>query len=91
MKRVHGVTLLAVVVLTGTAFANPEALWSLFPQRARITTTGGGLCRLEVPPEVIRTLVEHYTRPGDLVLDGFYNCKTPVLQFFQPLVLLLYV
>ncbi len=53
MKRVHGVTLLAVVVLTGTAFANPEALWSLFPQRARITTTGGGLCRLEVPPEVI--------------------------------------
>jgi DNA modification methylase len=25
----------------------------------------------KVPPEVIRTLIEHYTEPGDLVLDGF--------------------
>jgi 16S rRNA G966 N2-methylase RsmD len=25
----------------------------------------------KVPPEVIRTLIEHYTDPGDLVLDGF--------------------
>lgn len=25
----------------------------------------------KVPPEVIRALIEHYTEPGDLVLDGF--------------------
>jgi DNA modification methylase len=25
----------------------------------------------KAPPEVIRTLIEHYTEPGDLVLDGF--------------------
>jgi DNA modification methylase len=25
----------------------------------------------KVPPDVIRTLIEHYTDPGDLVLDGF--------------------
>jgi hypothetical protein len=25
----------------------------------------------KVPPEIIRRLVEHYTAPGDLVLDGF--------------------
>lgn len=25
----------------------------------------------KVPPQVIRTLIEHYTDPGDLVLDGF--------------------
>jgi DNA modification methylase len=25
----------------------------------------------KAPPEVIRTLIEHYTDPGDLVLDGF--------------------
>lgn len=25
----------------------------------------------KVPPEAIRTLIEHYTSPGDLVLDGF--------------------
>lgn len=25
----------------------------------------------KVPPEVIRRLIEHYTEPGDLVLDGF--------------------
>jgi DNA modification methylase len=25
----------------------------------------------KVPPEIIRTLIEHYTDPGDLVLDGF--------------------
>jgi DNA modification methylase len=25
----------------------------------------------KVPPEIIRTLIEHYTEPGDLVLDAF--------------------
>jgi 16S rRNA G966 N2-methylase RsmD len=25
----------------------------------------------KVPPEIIRALIEHYTEPGDLVLDGF--------------------
>ena len=25
----------------------------------------------KVPPEIIRRLIEHYTQPGDLVLDGF--------------------
>ncbi|MEI6046208.1 MAG: DNA methyltransferase, partial [Chloroflexota bacterium] len=25
----------------------------------------------KVPPEVIRALIEHYTKPGDLILDGF--------------------
>lgn len=25
----------------------------------------------KVPPEIIRAMIEHYTRPGDVVLDGF--------------------
>lgn len=25
----------------------------------------------KVPPEIIKTLIEHYTEPGDIVLDGF--------------------
>src|SRR5262249_2018260 len=25
----------------------------------------------KVPPEIIRTLIEHYTDPGDVILDGF--------------------
>jgi DNA modification methylase len=25
----------------------------------------------KVPPEIIRTLIEHYTEPGDVILDGF--------------------
>ena len=44
---------LTAVLLAGSAWAKPEALGAIFPLRAEISTTGAGLCRLEIPADVI--------------------------------------
>jgi hypothetical protein len=53
MKTTHGLGFLTALLLAGSASAGPETLGALFPLRAQISTTGAGLCRLEIPAEVI--------------------------------------
>jgi len=53
MKKIHGLAVVIAIVFVGSASADPEALGTLFPLRAEITATGSGLCRLELPAEVI--------------------------------------
>jgi hypothetical protein len=53
MKKVHALAVLTAVILAGSAFADPEALGTYFPFRAGISATGSGVCRLELPSQVI--------------------------------------
>jgi hypothetical protein len=53
MKITHCLGLAAAVAVASPAAADPEALAALFPMRAEITSTGAGLCRLELPAGVI--------------------------------------
>ncbi len=53
MKFAHPFGFLAALLLTWSASADPETLAALFPLRAEITTTGAGLCRLELSAGVI--------------------------------------
>ena len=56
--------LLAVCALPAIAFATPEALRTLFPLEAPITADGTGLCRLELPAEVVRACRPDLYPPG---------------------------
>lgn len=70
MKKIYGFSCLAVIVLASYAFANSETLAALFPQRAEITTTGAGLCRLELSAEVIGSCRANLSDVRILAYDG---------------------
>ncbi len=53
MKKIHGLALLARRRIRGARFRGARGAGTLFPAAREITATGAGLCRLELPAEVI--------------------------------------
>ena len=70
MKNFHGLALLIAVVFVEPVFAETEALKTLFPERARITATGSGLSRLELPAEVLAACRADLANVRILSTDG---------------------
>jgi hypothetical protein len=53
MKKKCGLTVLIAIALVGPAFAESEALSTLFPLRATVSAPAPGLNRLELSPDVV--------------------------------------
>jgi hypothetical protein len=78
---------LIVLALPAVAATGPETLGALFPLRAGITTEGAGLCRLELPAEVIDACLPDFAdlrilNPGGREIP--YVVDNPVLVFSLP-------